>query len=142
MGRYFVVVLAILLLLQSGLAALNAQKTGKVITQVGEHRLFDGKRILKVSEENGKLAITVVFVESSFPSKKTSFLTKKGTFWLVFPETENKFWFFHDLDLVRFELTDQGINTTNFEGKDVLKNAPKAVQSSFPKQVIDRLKSK
>jgi hypothetical protein len=115
-------------------------KKPSVITSLGEHKLFDGKLIVKAVEGDGKLTITAIFGEKD--SVATSWPTMKGVFWLVYPETAKTLWYFRDPHLVRFERTPQGSFTTNFTGKDVAKKAPKAVVNALPKAVLDKLNGK
>jgi hypothetical protein len=143
MCKHFVVVA--LLIAASGFAGANQAddvKAGGVITKLGEYKAFDGKLTLKVAEADGKLTLNIT--PSSRPKSNfaLSLPSKKDAFWLVYPETANKVWFFRTSDLVEWELTDQGTNTTTSTGQGVLKAAPSALLDALPKEVLDKLKSK
>ena len=116
-------------------------KVGSVVTKFGDYKAFDGKLNLKVSEAGGKFTLTI-----SPASKKSTFAlnlpSKKGAFWLVYPETANKVWLFRTPDLLEWELTEQGTNTSTATGQGVLKAAQKALLDALPKEVLEKLKSK
>jgi hypothetical protein len=117
-------------------------KPGTVITKLGDYKALDGKLTLKVSEADGKLTLNIA--PSSKPKRNfaLSLPSQNGAFWLVYPEAANKVWFFRTPDLVEWELTDQGTNTSTSTGQGVLKAAPKMLLDALPKDVVEKLKSK
>jgi hypothetical protein len=117
-------------------------KKDEIITKFGEYKPFDGKLSLTVSEKDGKLSLAAT--HSSKPKNTvTTFLpSKEGAFWLVYPETATKIWFFREPDAVSLEFTEQGSNTSTYTGASVLKEVPRAVIDALPKEVRERLKGK
>lgn len=117
-------------------------KPSPVITKLGEHKLFDGKLIVKILEGDGKLSFSVAPGSTPKSPNITILPRKEGAFWLVYPESVNKVWFFRDPDLVEFESGENGVRSAISTGPGVLKNAPKAVLDALPKDVRERLKGK
>jgi hypothetical protein len=111
-----------------------------VITKPGEYMLFNGKLTLRVSEENGELSTKIIFS----PKKSVTFSgpAEKRRFWLVYPESATKFWFFQEPNLSRYEETEHGSHSVRWGPDGVMKNAPKAVLDALPKAVLDKLKGK
>jgi hypothetical protein len=143
MSMRFVVVT--ILLAACGLATarqVDDVKTGGVITKLGEYKALDGKLSLKASEGDGKLTLNITPSSKPKSNFAVSLPSKKDAFWLVYPETANKVWFFRAPDLVEWELTEQGTNTTTSTGPGVLKAAPRALLDALPKEVLEKLKSK
>jgi hypothetical protein len=117
-------------------------KPGGVITKFGEYKASDGKLNLKVSEADGKLTVNIIPSSKPKSNFAVSLPSKKDAFWLVYPETANKVWFFRAPDLIEWELTDQGTNTSTSTGPGVIKAAPKALVDALPKEAVEKLKSK
>ena len=135
-----VVILVALSMFGSGLVSGRDQEKSNVITKFGEYELFNGKLSVKVSEADENLSVRMT--PSSLP-KRTFTLnlpSKKGAFWLVYPESANRIWFFRDPDLLEGELTDE--NTSTVRGHASLKKAPKALLDALPEDVRQRLGSK
>jgi hypothetical protein len=135
--------LVILAGLGSRVASADDPKPTRVITKLGKHKLFDGKLVLKVYEENEKLMLDIeqdetgLFVGSGLPRKK-------GAFWLVYAETVNKVWYFQDPVFMLAEVEDEKkkVSFTTISAQDALKTAPKAVLDALPKEVLEKLKGK
>jgi hypothetical protein len=137
MSKWCFVVGPVLLWGASGGAA--DEKKVETITKFGEHRVFDGKLVLKVSEDDGKLTLAMQFAAKPDARYSTSLVREKGAFWAVYPESPRKVWLLQGKTLVEFELTDGGSNTTAISAPDVLKRAPKALLDALPKEVREGL---
>ena len=123
----------------SGFASGADQKKGAIITEFGEYKPFNGKLTLKVSEGDGQLTLSITPSSGSHRTFALNLPTKKGAFWLVYPEAVNKVWFFRDPALL--EWTEQG-NTNTATGHSDLERAPKALLDALPKDVRQRLQRK
>jgi hypothetical protein len=120
-------------------AQADVVKPGGVITKIGEYKTSDDKLALKISGADGRLTLIITKPKSNVV---VNLPTKKGAFWLVYPENPNKVWFFRAPDLVEWELTGQGAGARTSTGPGVLKAAPKTLLDALPKEVLEKLNSK
>jgi hypothetical protein len=131
-----------------GVASADDPKPGSAITTVGDHKLFDGKLSVSVSEKEGNLTYRITHPVKAgkntiSPAKD---LKKENAVWVIFAESPNKVWIYWDSVLTRYEykVTERGTESSSavFTGEAILKSAPKAVLDRLPKQVVDKLKGK
>jgi hypothetical protein len=151
-GLTALALLAGLCLLGARTAPAGEGDKARVVTKVGERKLFDGRLTVKAYEEGGKLTLDVTCRlknKSSFTHSLTRALGKEGTFWLVYAEAPNKVWYVlypSTAPLVRWEVaeTERGLtdSTTAFGPGDVMKKAPQAVRDALPKAVRAKLMGK
>jgi hypothetical protein len=135
-----VAILSLCVLAWDGAAA--DEKMSDPITKFGEYTVLDGNLILKVSEGDGKLTLSLKLKSKPNEEFSTSLTREKGTFWLVYPETANKVWLFQNTTLWVKEVTQNGSKLEAISGSEVLKKAPKKLLDAIPKEVRDRLKGK
>jgi hypothetical protein len=136
----FVAVPVVLLWGASAGATAGDEKKVITITKFGEHSVFDGKLVVKVSEDDGKLTLAMQFAAKPDVRYSTSLVREKGAFWVVYPESPKRVWMLQGKTMVEFELTDGGSSTTAISAPDVLKRAPKALLDALPKEVLEGLK--
>ena len=94
---FSILLLAVLAWFKIGATAADDARSAKTITAVGDHRLFDGKLVVKVFDEGGNLTFRSTRTGrwgtgTLSPAKDV----KKGAAWVIVVDSPDRFWVFWD----------------------------------------------
>ena len=142
-------VLAGLCWIQDGPTQPNDSKPPGVINKLGDYKLFDGKLVIRVTEQDGILdyRITRAFKTGTHTFHAPRQLTKENAVWIILPESADRVWIFWGTTLKRWEClqdTDAETKTASksYSGRNVITYGPKEVLDRLPKELVDKLSGK